>query len=195
MDAVHVIRDMRAAAAVLHPMRLRILEHLVEPDSAAGVARHLRLPRQKVNYHLRCLETRGLVRLVETRTAGSTTERAVQAVARRFVISPRLLGRLAADRGGAPDSDRVRLLAAAAAVERHAGETPPEADHASRAVELDTAVPDDALGGLLEDLRRVATHWSARFPGPPTRRVILAIQERPSVLASLATPRTPGETA
>jgi DNA-binding transcriptional ArsR family regulator len=92
---VAVIRRAAAAAAALDPLRQRLLSSLKEPDSATGVARRLRLPRQKVNYHLRALEQAGLVELVEERRKGNCLERVVRASARSFVISPEALGAVA----------------------------------------------------------------------------------------------------
>ncbi|MCH7527740.1 MAG: helix-turn-helix transcriptional regulator, partial [Planctomycetes bacterium] len=57
----------RRAATMLHPLRLRLLQNLQEPDSSSGLARRLDLPRQKVNYHLRALEKEDLVEFVEER--------------------------------------------------------------------------------------------------------------------------------
>ena len=90
-----VIRDPDSAAAALDPIRQQLLAHLVEPDSATGVARRLGLPRQKVNYHLRALEQAGLVELVEERRKGNCIERVVRASARAYVISPETLGAVA----------------------------------------------------------------------------------------------------
>lgn len=88
------VRDPAQAAALLQPQRLRLLEGLVEPDSAAGLARRLHLPRQQLNYHLRELERVGLVELVEERRRGNCVERVLVATASRYVISPEVLGRL-----------------------------------------------------------------------------------------------------
>jgi DNA-binding transcriptional ArsR family regulator len=107
--AVHVIEGADSAAAVLqHPLRLRILGELAEPDSASGLSRRLGMPRQKLNYHLRQLESEGLVGLVEERRKRNCTERIVQAVARSYVISPSTLGALASD------PDRIRDRASSA---------------------------------------------------------------------------------
>ena len=95
MLPVSVIRRPASAAAALDPIRQRLLSHLREPDSATGVARRLRLPRQKVNYHLRALEEAGLVELVEERRKGNCLERVVRASAQAFVISPEALGAVA----------------------------------------------------------------------------------------------------
>ena len=89
---IHVIEDPAQAAALMDAIRLRILAELQEADSAAGVARRVGLPRQKVNYHLRELEQAGLVRLVREQRKGNCNERIVQAVARGFVLSPTVLG-------------------------------------------------------------------------------------------------------
>ena len=94
---LHLVDSSAGAAALLDPMRLRILQHLDAPDSATGLAKRLRLPRQKVNYHLRELESQGLVTLVEQRRKRNCIERVVRATARSYIISPALLGRLAAD--------------------------------------------------------------------------------------------------
>jgi DNA-binding transcriptional ArsR family regulator len=79
------------AATLLHPLRSRILDQLGEPASATEIARRLGLPRQKVNYHLRELETAGFVEEVETRRKGNCTERLVRATASYYVIAPHVL--------------------------------------------------------------------------------------------------------
>lgn len=87
----------RAAAALLDPMRLRVLDRLREPDSAAGVARALGLPRQRVGYHVRELERHGLVRYVGERRRGNCLERLMQASAYHYMIAPEALGALGLD--------------------------------------------------------------------------------------------------
>ena len=112
-DDVRLIRRAEAARALLAPIRARILRALDRPDSAAGVARRLRLPRQKVNYHLRELEKLGLLELFEERRAGNCVERRVQAVARTFVLAPQVLGALG--RGSDPGEDSAGTAGAARA--------------------------------------------------------------------------------
>ncbi len=107
-EDVRLIRDADRAIAVLHPLRQRILGQLRQPDSAAGLARRLSLPRQRLNYHLRELEKEGLVELVEERVRGNCRERVFRAVARSYLISPEALGELATD----PEQVRDRFSAA-----------------------------------------------------------------------------------
>jgi DNA-binding transcriptional ArsR family regulator len=95
-------------AAMLKPVRLRILHELRAPGSASTVARTLEMPRQKVNYHLRELEKAGLLEEIEQRRAGNCIERIVRAKATHYLVHPELLGNLAGD----PETIQDRFSAA-----------------------------------------------------------------------------------
>jgi DNA-binding transcriptional ArsR family regulator len=103
MADVSYIRAADQAATLLKPLRRLVLEHLDAPDSAAGLARRLKIPRQRLNYHLRALEKDGLVACVEERRKGNCTERMLKATARAFVITPEALGALGRPREGTGD--------------------------------------------------------------------------------------------
>jgi len=110
-----VIEEATQAASILNPTRRRLLTQLMEPDSAAGLARRLKLPRQAVTYHLRQLEAEGLVTVVEERRKRNCVERVVQATAQSYVISPAALGVLAADPAQIDESwSSIYLIAVAA---------------------------------------------------------------------------------
>lgn len=96
--AIQIVQNPEKAAALLQPGRLDLVERLAEPDSAAGLARRLGIPRQKVNYHLRELELAGFVELVEERRKGNCIERVVRATAREFLIAPHAGKSMVADR-------------------------------------------------------------------------------------------------
>lgn len=114
--AVHVIEDPARAAAALHPLRLRILSELAEPDSAAGLARRISgVSRQQLNYHVRQLEADGLLEVVEERRVRNCTERVLRTVARSYVISPAALGPLTADPDRVTDRASSAYLVAVAA--------------------------------------------------------------------------------
>lgn len=132
-EGLSVLRETDTAAALLSGDRLKLVRELDEPDSAAGVARRLGLPRQKVNYHLRELEKRGLVEQVGERQARGCTERLLRATARGYVISPDALGEL----GGSPEMVRDRfssayLVALAARMLRELGVLRERADASSK---------------------------------------------------------------
>jgi len=107
MIDIHVIDDPSAATVALEPIRNRLLSELATPASAATLATRVGLARQKVNYHLRALESHGLVRLAEERMWGGLTERLLVATAASYVVSPSALGPVAVD----PDREKDRLSA------------------------------------------------------------------------------------
>jgi DNA-binding transcriptional ArsR family regulator len=119
MLPVEVIDDPAAATVALEPVRSRLLAELAKPASAAALATRLGLARQKVNYHLRALESHGLVRVAEKRRWGGLTERLLVATAETYVVSPGALGPVAADpRRNADRLSAGYLIALAARIVR-----------------------------------------------------------------------------
>jgi DNA-binding transcriptional ArsR family regulator len=114
VQEVEVIEDAGAAAVALDPLRARLLSELIEPGSAATVAARVGMARQKVNYHLKALESHGLLEVAEKRMRGGITERVLRATAAAYVVSPAALGESAADPGEAPDRLSARYLVALA---------------------------------------------------------------------------------
>ena len=133
---VDVIDDPAAAVAALDPVRSRLLAELSEPASAAALAARLGIARQKVNYHLRALESHELVRVADRRRWGGLTERLLVATAASYVVSPGALGPAAADpsRGADPLSASY-LVALAARVVREVG------DLLRRSADVDKRLP------------------------------------------------------
>lgn len=113
--ALNFVANTAGAAALLNPLRLQILERLREPDSASGLSRLMKMPRQKLNYHLRELEKYGLIEPVEERKRGNCVERIVRATARHYLISPEALGNLATDPAQIQDRFSSTYLVAVAA--------------------------------------------------------------------------------
>jgi DNA-binding transcriptional ArsR family regulator len=97
MFDVQVIEDPETATVALEPTRARLLSELAVPASAATLAARVGLARQKVNYHLKALESHGLVKLTEQRKWGGLTERLLVATASSYVVSPAALGPVASD--------------------------------------------------------------------------------------------------
>jgi DNA-binding transcriptional ArsR family regulator len=110
-----VINDPAAAMVALEPVRSRLLAELSEPASAATLASRLGIGRQKVNYHLRALESHQLVRVAEERQWGGLTERLMVASAASYVVSPGAMGPVAADPGRSADRLSASYLIALAA--------------------------------------------------------------------------------
>jgi len=111
---VSVLSESHRLAAVLSPIRRRVLQSLDTPDSATGIARRLGIPRQKVNYHLRELERAGFVEIDETLQRRGCVERRVRLTSRAFVVSPDFLGGLAGDPDKIQDTFSSSYLVSAA---------------------------------------------------------------------------------
>jgi DNA-binding transcriptional ArsR family regulator len=85
-----VLETSEQLAAITHPTRLRILDALRVADSAAGVARQLGEPRQRINHHVRELAKAGLLREAGERRKGNFIEQLYESAAGTLIISPRL---------------------------------------------------------------------------------------------------------
>lgn len=106
-----VVREPGQAAILLHhPLRLKILAALLEPDSATGVARRMKLPRQTVNYHVRELARARFLARAGRRRRRHLFEQCYVATARGYVLSPELLGKLAADPAQVADTLSAKYL-------------------------------------------------------------------------------------
>ncbi len=112
MTGARILDERAELEAIAHPTRVRILEMLREPDSAAGVARRLGEPRQRVNHHVKELARVGLLESVGERRRGNFTEQLYRSAARTYLISPRLTW---------AGQDRTRVLADQSALEHLVG--------------------------------------------------------------------------
>ncbi len=114
-ESLHIISDPAQAATALSDLRLRLLAGLRTPNSAAGLAASLGLPRQKVNYHVRKLEASGLIRKVGERQARGFTEALMQSRAAAFVVDPDAMGPVNTNSRAIKDRTSSAFLASAAA--------------------------------------------------------------------------------
>lgn len=196
-----VIDDPAAAVAALDPVRARILAALAEPGSSTTVANSLRLPRQKVNYHLRVLETHDLVRLVEERPRRGLTERVVVATAKAYVVSPAPLG---ADLARTDRLSSRYLVAIAARMVREVATLARRADKAGRplaTLSIDTEIRFASAAertAFAAELTRTVTRLVARYhdetsPNGRWHRLVVAAHPRLAPSAALAPDSEPAQ--
>lgn len=175
-SAVQVLQDPGQAAALLQPGRLKLMEALRKPGSAASLARLLGEPRQRINYHLRELEEQGLIELVEERRKGNCTERVMRATAHSYLISPSALGPVGLSAGGAQDRfSCAALISAAARTIRDLTILRGRADRAGKALatismetEVRFASPADR-NAFTEELASCLFKLAARYHAPEGR--------------------------
>jgi DNA-binding transcriptional ArsR family regulator len=187
-----IVRSAESAAALLDPTRQQLLAQLKEPDSATGLARRLKLPRQRINYHLKVLEGAGLVQLVEERRKGNCLERVVRATARAFIISPEALGELGPTAELAADRlSSAYLVAAAGRTIREVAELEDKAKREGKRVATLTLEADvrfasaEARARFAEELadavgRIAARYHDDRASGGRRFRVLAAVHPAPT---------------
>jgi DNA-binding transcriptional ArsR family regulator len=165
--------------AIAHPTRLRVLDALRAPDSAAGVARRLDEPRQRINHHVKELAKAGLVRPAGERRAGAFVEQLFESVAGTFVVSPRLAW---------GDGQRLRALADQVSLQ-HLVEF-------GERLQRDAAALLDRAAFDAEEIPSATVETTVHFAGPEARAAFL--DEYLGLLADLidryATPAGPAFT-
>jgi helix-turn-helix protein len=183
---VELLDDTARVAAALPKLRRRILDHLQRgPDSAAGLARTMKLPRQRVHYHFVQLAKAGFLEAGEKRRRRGFTEQVFRPAARAYLIDPGLLGAV----GAVPEEARDRfssayLLATAGRVAREVSELRKGAAKARKRLStftLDTEVRfrsaaeraafGEQLAGAVAQL--VARYHDASAPGGRAFRFVV----------------------
>ena len=202
MLEIGVIDDAGTAVTALDEARAWLLAELAEPKSASMLAAASGLPRQRVNYHLRELERRGLVELVEERRKGNMTERLLRSTARSYVISPAALASVAPDPARAPDRLSASwLLAVAAQLVRDVGALVKGATQARQRLATFTLDADVRFAtaadraAFAEELATTVTSLVARYhdeasPGGRRHRLVVAVH--PSVTPADPSSAGPG---
>ena len=114
VPAIESVETPSRAAALLHPLRVRLLALSREPASATELGRRLGLPRQRVNYHVRALEKAGFLWPAGRHRKRNLIEQRYVATARAYVLSPGILGPLAADWRAIADTASAEYLLALA---------------------------------------------------------------------------------
>ena len=183
-----LLDDLDTALLALAPIRRRILTALTEPASAAGLAERLDMPRQKIGYHLRALETAGLVHLASERRKRGFTERLFVA-ARDHVLDPALMQ-------APPDPEAIdaqdrhaadHLISTASTIVRDVARMRQDAAaEGSRlltlTVEADVvfATPAD-FDAFTEDVSAAVAALARRYAAPSGRRYRLTAAAHPAV--------------
>lgn len=109
MQDVCYIEDLEQAMALLKPQRLDILRRLDESRSCPELADYFDETPQKIYYHVKALETAGLVEKTSEKRVRGTVEGFYRAAARSYWLAPSLVGRIGGERQ-ARDQMSLRVL-------------------------------------------------------------------------------------
>jgi DNA-binding transcriptional ArsR family regulator len=176
-SSVALVSDAARARTALTPLRRELLDRLREPNSAAGLAGQLAIPRQKLAYHLRVLEHAGLIELVEQRQRRGFVERVLVACADTFVLDPALVQGAARQAGDAQDRHASEhLVRTASALVRDVARMREAADREGKRLltltveaELTFAAPAD-FDAFTEQLSDAVTALAKRYAASPLRK-------------------------
>ena len=186
---VEVIESPAAAAVALDPLRARLLGELVEPASAAALAERMGIPRQRLNYHLKALESQGLLQLAEERRHGGITERVLRATAASYVVSPAALGEDAVSPEDAADRFSARyLIALAGRMVREVGDIARKAGAAGKrlpTMTIDTEIrfrSAEERAAFADEMTVAVLDLAARYHHDDGRayRLVVAAHPKPS---------------
>jgi len=82
------------AGALLHPLRIEVLKKLAEPRSCPELAKELGETSQKIYYHVKILESAGLIEKVDERRVRGIMEGLYRARAKSYWLSSSLVGKV-----------------------------------------------------------------------------------------------------
>lgn len=201
MRDVEVIDEPAVATAVLDPLRARVLAVLARPGSASTVADELDQPRQKINYHLRALESLGLVELVEERPRRGLTERVMVATASSYVLSPAVLGSNATNPERLDRLSSRYLIALAARMVAEVGQLARRADDAGHTLATLSIDSDlrfasaESRAAFTTELTELVTTLAARYhdesaPEGRWHRLVVAAHAHPGAATIAPEPQT-----
>jgi hypothetical protein len=109
-----IIDDPTRARVALQPIRLRLLQLLDRPQSAPQLAKTMKMPRQRVLYHLRRLQAQQLVEARDHGSVGRRIDRSYVRTATSYAIAPKTLGGVAVDPRNIADAFSSTYLSAVA---------------------------------------------------------------------------------
>jgi DNA-binding transcriptional ArsR family regulator len=182
MQDVYYIDDLDRAAALLKPMRVRLLRLLTRPQSLAELAESTSETPQKLYYHVKMLERAGLVQQVDERRAGAMVERVYQAAARSYWLAPQVLGRAGGEQRAQDDLSLGFLLGLAEEMQQDLGRLTAQAlvqDVPSLGLDLRVYLPPEQRHAFACDVQQMFKDIAARYgiqndAAGETFRVVLA---------------------
>jgi DNA-binding transcriptional ArsR family regulator len=88
---LHMIRDLEAAKAMTDPLRLQIIEVLLNsPLTVNQIAKKLGLAASRLYYHVNTLEKHNLIRVVKTTLHGNLIEKHYRVTAYNYSVDPEI---------------------------------------------------------------------------------------------------------
>jgi DNA-binding transcriptional ArsR family regulator len=148
---VYTLKDLEQVRVLADPLRIRILEALLQERTTKQVASVIGEKPTKLYHHVESLERVGLIRMTRTKQNRGTLEKYFLAVAKSFRTDTRLF---AAARKPGPDAD-VLQAAAATALDKTAAELRELIARGITDFEANGALAYADVRGSLESMKRI----------------------------------------
>jgi DNA-binding transcriptional ArsR family regulator len=182
-----LIESPEQATALMNPLRADIVSRLVEPASAAEVARNIGETAQRINYHLKMLEKLGLVRKVGTRQVRNLVEVLYQAVAKTFILAESLSLSAEMIERIKDHGSLAQLVTSADQLKRDAVELMEQADQQqvpSASLYFQIGLPqEDVRQAFVDDyiamVKKLVDKYGAPHDGSSIYKVMLAVYPKP----------------
>jgi len=189
MRDVMLIEKTDQASALLNPLRLELLRRADEPRSCGQLAEALGETPQKIYYHVKVLESAGVLEKVGERRVRAVPEGFYRASARSYWLSPKLVGRIGGTRRASDQMSLGFLLSLAEELQTDIGQLArmkrEEAQSLGFSAQVRLARPAERTAFLSEIQNAIQSiakkYGGAGSPRPQeTFRLILACYPHPS---------------
>lgn len=172
MKDVFYIEEMEQAITLLKPIRIEILRRMDEPCTCPILADFFDESPQKIYYHVKALETAGLVEKVEEKRVRGAVEGYYQARARSYWLAPHLVGKVGEKKLSRDQKNLQVLLSLAEEVHDDLGKLANRAkagqDVPSLSLSAHIHLPDtDRRSEFLEELAIVFQSLARKYGTPP----------------------------
>jgi DNA-binding transcriptional ArsR family regulator len=184
----YMIEAPEQAMALLNPLRGEIIARMMEPASAAEIARQLGETPQRVNYHLKALEKAGLVQRVGTRQVRNLVEILFRAVAKSFVLAESLSMKPETIQKLKDQSSLAQLISTSERIKRDALLLMEQSDEnetiPSASLQLQIQLPDaEGRNAFVEEyvamVQKLVERYHCRHVNHETYNVVLAVYPKP----------------
>jgi len=182
------VDDVEQAAVLLKPARLEILQRMAEETTCTQLADVLGSTPQRVHYHVKALESAGLVERVAERRVKGIVEGIYRARARSYWMSPRLVHQLGGERKTRDHTALGYLFSLAEEVQEEVGRLSTlEGDVPSLALSANVELKDGArraafMSDVQEAFEAIARKYGAtgkRTKADPFRVVLACYPTKP----------------
>lgn len=172
MQDVLYIETVDQAAALLHPVRIDLLQRMDVPRTCPDLADEFHTTPQKIYYHIKALEKAGLVTRVQERKVRGVMEGYYQARAKSYWLAPSLVGQVGSQQAARDQTSLRFLLGLAEEVQKDIGRLGQQSEVGANVPSLGLSaqiyLPDSSRrADFLQDVQTLFQDLARKYGLPP----------------------------